>query len=85
MMSNRKAFVTRYTIDETVEKGSLTYMLSSEGNEEYYVKHRSKVRKDVHARLLVNFGRYEQAEGGMNHTAVIIVDPAGSVPEFFKK
>ena len=84
-MKNRKLFVTRYVVDKTAEGGSFTFFMSGRGNEEYYVKYKDKVNKGVHGNAVINFSRFEQADGGLNHTSVLCVDPAGSIPDFFKK
>ena len=85
LMKNRKAFVTKYVVDKTAEGGSYTYCWSGKGNDEYFTKYKDKVNKGVHANMIINLSRFEQAEGGLNQVSVMCVDPAGSIPEFLKK
>ena len=84
MVSNRCCFLAVYTID--TPDGGVIHLTTSKGNKTIEQANLPLIGKDVLSHTTLTYNKFEpNADGsGCRITAVLCVDPAGSLPDFVK-
>ena len=83
VVSNRCVFSANFCID--LEGGGMIQISTSKGMEKIIEQSAAKIGKDVLSNTIFSYIKFEpKATGGVTITAIICVDPAGSIPDFVK-
>lgn len=80
LVTARSMIVCRHT--QKTETGGHMFMVSSKGCEEFEVKYKKNIGKDVLATLEVNFWQFEAENGGTRIRHVMCSKPNGKMPDF---
>ena len=84
-MSNRCCFLAVYNIENP--DGSIIHLTTSKGNKAIEAANTELIAKDVLSHTTLTYLKVEPCEdgSGCRLTAVLCVDPAGSLPDMIKK
>ena len=83
VISNRSIVTCFYEIEK--EDGTKIIMHSSRGNEEIVAANAAKIGKDVVGNMAITYMSWKPYEGGIELQNIVMMDPAGSIPDFLKK